>query len=557
MPSCTHCSSAFDITKEDLVFYEKISPVFNGKKELIPPPTLCPPCRQQRRLAHSNESQLYHRKCDLTGRQIISVYSQDKPLKVYEPREWWSDKWDPKDYGREFDFDRPFFDQFTELRNDVPHLALLVDGNENSDYVNYSGWDKNCYLCFCVDYSEDCYYCHDTYYSKNSVDCFFGYELEICYECVGCKKCHRLFHSQNCSQCSDGWYLFDCTDCRNCFGCTGLRHKEYHWFNEQISKDEYEKRMREFLALPREQRKKVWNVFMKLLLAFPHREMEGTQNENVLGNYLFNCKNAFHCYDSTDLEDCKFCMSTRGAKDCHDIDRWGKPAELSYECLGLGERATGVLFSYYCWNGDQNLLYCVLCHKSSDCFGCIGMRNARYCILNKQYTKEEYEALMPKIIEHMRKTSEWGEYFPASMSVFGYGETVADEYFPLAKEDVLKRGWNWHDDKERENYLGPKVAVPEHINDVEDSICEKILICETTGKPYKVIPQELAFYREHGIPLPRICPDRRYRDRVVLRNPQKLWKRECAKCKKEIQTTYAPERPEIVYCEQCYLANIY
>jgi hypothetical protein len=25
-----------------------------------------------------------------------------------------------------------------------------------------------------------------------------------------------------------------------------------------------------------------------------------------------------------------------------------------------------------------------------------------YCILNKQYTKEEYEILVPKIIEHMK-----------------------------------------------------------------------------------------------------------------------------------------------------------
>jgi len=38
---------------------------------------------------------------------------------------------------------------------------------------------------------------------------------------------------------------------------------------------------------------------------------------------------------------------------------------------------------------------------------------------------------VPKIIEHMQKMGEWGEFFPSSLSPFGYNETVAEEYYPI------------------------------------------------------------------------------------------------------------------------------
>ena len=95
------------------------------------------------------------------------------------------------------------------------------------------------------------------------------------------------------------------------------------------------------------------------------------------------------------------------------------------------------------------------------------------------------------------------------------------------------------------------------IADVSDDIVKHILTCEITGKPYKIIPQELKFYREMNLPIPRKCPDQRHKERMALRNPRKLWSRKCKKCGKEMQTTYAPERQEIVYCEECYLKEIY
>jgi len=194
------------------------------------------------------------------------------------------------------------------------------------------------------------------------------------------------------------------------------------------------------------------------------------------------------------------------------------------------------------------------------CFACVGLRNKQYCILNKQYTEEEYNILVPKIIEHMRKTGEWGEFFSPSLSPFGYNETVAMEYFPLSKEEVLKLGFNWSDYEPpfpKVEKIIPASKLPENIADIPDDILNWAIECEVTKKPFRIIKQELEFYRKHSLPIPRRHPDQRHLDRLALRNPRKLYERKCDQCHKDMITTYAPDRPETVYCEECYQREVY
>ena len=95
---CRQCKTMFDITDKDMNFYDKVSPIFNNKKYQIPTPTLCPDCRQQRRLHFRNERNFYRRKCDLTGKDMVSIYSPDKPCKVYDQKNRRSDTWNPLEY---------------------------------------------------------------------------------------------------------------------------------------------------------------------------------------------------------------------------------------------------------------------------------------------------------------------------------------------------------------------------------------------------------------------------------------------------------------------------
>src|SRR3989339_1492471 len=130
--TCKNCAESFEITDSDLKFYDKISPVFAGKKYLIEAPTFCPECRQQRRFAFRNERNLYHRKCALTGKQIISNYGNHTGITIYSQDAWWSDKWNAKSYGRKYNFDKSFFEQFAELMKEVPQLSISVWNSENS-----------------------------------------------------------------------------------------------------------------------------------------------------------------------------------------------------------------------------------------------------------------------------------------------------------------------------------------------------------------------------------------------------------------------------------------
>src|SRR3989339_375271 len=237
---CKNCQQNFEIVSEDLKFYNKISPVFEGKKYLIPAPSLCSECRQQRRLSFRNERNLYNRKCDLCKKDIISMYSFDKEYIVYCQSCWWSDKWDPLNYGQEYDFNRSFFEQFYNLSKKVPQISLFNTKSENSDFCNLTTFSKNCYLCFGGDYNFDCFHCTFNFNTKNCIDVYWLNKSELCYQCVDCDTCFHVKYSQYAKNCSDSSFLFDCQNCENCIACIGLNNKKFYIFNKHYSKDEYE-----------------------------------------------------------------------------------------------------------------------------------------------------------------------------------------------------------------------------------------------------------------------------------------------------------------------------
>ncbi len=568
--TCGICSTAFDVTAADLAFLEKLSPAFGGKKEALPPPTLCPGCRQQRRLLWRNERRLCRRTCGLCGKPVISMYAKDKPFPVHCTECWWGDRWDPLSFGRAFDFSRPFFPQFRALQEQVPRLALNVVGNENSEYVNLGGYNKNCYLVFAMEYNEDCLYGTELVKSVGCVDTFNCFESQYCYEATDVEKCHRLFFSRDCSGCADGLFLSDCRNCNDCMFCANLRGKRYCVRNKQRTREEYG---REKAAVEERIATGGLPQLLAECAAFerarPHRAASVVNSENVTGDYLKNSRNLHRCFDVSYGEDCAYVYTGFKVKDLLDVCHTTE-GELSYEALSLGYGSYGVAFTHGSWT-SKNILYCDIAQSSQDCFGCVGLKRNRHCILNRQYAKEEYEKLVPRIIEHMRKTplrspdgsfagQEWGEFFPAECAPFAYNETTALQYFPLRREEALARGFAWQEERDEVSGVSrviPASQLPDSIDDISDDIVNWAIECEATKRPFKIIKQELEFYRKMRLPVPRFHPDERHRRRIALRNPRKLWKRNCGKCGKEMETTYAPDRPEKVYCEECYLKEVY
>jgi len=575
--NCKHCQASFEITDKDLDFYEKVSPVFplsqpfpqgekggvdiwdGNIKYFIPSPTFCSDCRQQRRLSFRNERKLYKRKCDATWNDIISIYSPDKPYKVYDWKEWWNDTWNPLDYWVEFDGKRWFFQQFDWLMKKVPLVKLITFWeNINSDYCNYVMWLKNCYLEHGSIESEDCMYGHNNGYSKNLVDTYFSVWNYV-YEWFLSKNIHNsryIYHSENITGSS---FIYNSQNLLNCFLCCNIKNKQYCISNQQYSKEEYTEKMNSI---------HLWNYtltqvyqkeFHKLILQFPQKHLHILNCENCSWDFLENGKNLRHCYYLTFWEnhDNSFCYESFHIQNCSDvINSWFSNHLLEgYNYMNTSKS----IFSYHL-ESCTNILYSTYLVNCNFCFWCIWLRNKSYCILNKQYTKEEYEKLVPKIIEHMKKTEEWWEFFPSSISPFWYNETVALEYFPLSKEEVLKQWFHWSDYKApfpKVEKIIPASKLPDDLSKIPDDILNRAIECEVTKKPFRIISQELEFYRKHNIPIPKRHPNQRHLDRMKLRNPRKLFDRKCIRCWKDIQTTYSPDRKEIVYCESCYEKELY
>ena len=569
--SCPQCASSFSTDPERIAFLDSRG---------IPHPTLCPDCRQQRRLAFRNERSLYHRQCDLCKKQIISVYSPDKPLTVYCAACWYGDKWNPLAYGRDYDFNRPFFDQFKELLNEVPALANMVFNSVNCEYNSFCVNSKDCYMSARVGDSEKVLYSYLPLHSLSCADCAIITECQYCYECFDCRNCYNLLFSRHCKTTSDSAFCYDCIGCKNCIGCVGLRNCEYYVFNKKCTKDEYEKFKTENTLASRANIQKLNEKFNAELLKHPHRAAIIQNAENASGDYIVDSKNIHNCFDVEKSDTAYDSFGVEYSKDIHD-GSFIYYGENCYENIA-NSQSSNILFSAVTIGGNFDLQYCFSCvNGANNSFGSVSLNKHGYCILNKQYSKEEYAALIPKIIAHMKKNrahgaraeesgfagsgahdQEYGEFFPATISPFAYNESVANGYYPLTRESVMEKGWKWKESETKEteqmNY-----KIPDMIFDVSDSIINETLSCRNPqgggecGKSYKLVAREIEQYRLFNVAVPDKCPDCRYVSRSAFHNPRKPHSRNCAKCSSPIQTTFAPSRKEKVYCESCYLKEVY
>ncbi|MCX6807464.1 MAG: hypothetical protein NTZ80_01485 [Patescibacteria group bacterium] len=564
MKICSKCKAQFEIADVDKEFYDRISPVFpsagstqTAVKCPIPEPNSCPKCRSKRRLSFRNERKIYKRRCDFTGNDIISSYSPDKFIKVFDQKEWWGDSWDAKYYGRDFDFQRPFFEQFAELLSAVPKMNLVQQGEmDNSAYCHCAAYNKNCYLLFASARDEDCSYGKFADDCTNCIDNYNIAHCELAYDCVDCSGCYE---TQSCREVYNSSSVFHSIDCRNCdflFACVGLRGQKYRVLNEPVTKEVFQDLMQN-----RAKQKEILQKLPELYLSRPRLYTNFIQSEDFSGSYIENSKNAHFCYDVHGLEDCKFCSEMRNSKNVYDVDCYGvtQNNELLYEDEGVGHGVFQILFSKLIWGGSANVLYSYECFASENLFGCTGLKKEQYCILNKKYSSEEYYQLVQKIIAHMQKTNEFGEFFPSLISPYGYNETLAIEHWPLNKNEAIEKRFNWSD------YESPAPAVakivqasklPDSIDQVPDDILDWAIECPESRKPFKITKPELKFYRKNNIPLPHFHPEIRYAKRFNLRNPRQLWRRTCDNdnCQVVFDSPYAPDRPEKVFCEKCFQA---
>jgi hypothetical protein len=570
MPSCATCTSAFVIHPDETAFLQKMTFRFGATDVQLPPPIFCPDCRCKRRTCYRNEQSLHKIRSAFSGKDVISIFAETppwgEPYKIYDQDEWRSDAWDPMDYGRDPDLSKPILGQLATLQKDVPRMALITLGNENSAFTTGTAYCKNCYLINSSEYCEDCYYGKLLQKCQNAVDCSYLYDSQHCYECFSVYTsygCQYLSFSQNCQDC---FFSSNLKGCKNCCLCTNLDHKEYHFQNQPLSKQEYEARLATFRGslAKTEQMKTLWRTQLDVMV---RKYANIVNSDNCSGDYIEHSRNCLDCYDVNSSEDCRYVQVGVNVKDNYDASNMYLKSELCYDTLGTIECHT-VAYCLFVFH-SQRLLYCDYCFSCSDCFGCSGLTRKKHCVFNKQYTKEEYETLVPKIIEHMKNDGggameagtgkaggSWGLFYLPQYSMFAYNESLASEYFVMERDAAVEAGFHWRE-TDQKNYRPQSATIPDGIDGVPESIVQEILACRDCRKNFRIVPQELEFYRSMIVPVPQKCPDCRHRARMQLRNPRKLWDRQCGTCGKGVQSTYAPDRPEKILCENCYLKEVY
>ncbi|MEK7585732.1 MAG: hypothetical protein AAB477_00660 [Patescibacteria group bacterium] len=574
---CQNCKQDFTIEPDDFSFYEKMK---------VPAPTFCPECRFVRRLNSRNERSLFKTICGLCNKSTITMYNPVAGYIVYCSSCYQSDAWDPLSYGKEYDFSRPFFEQYRDLLQIVPKRAVHgINPGRNTEYSNYIFNSTDVFLAYSVVRSEGIYHSRGVDISKQCIDCTNIKECESCYQIVQGTRNYGSKFLVDSRDCIDSQYLYDCANCSSCFMSSNLRNKQYVYKGEQLTKEVYQEAIKKYNIGSFKVKTQLMAEFKELIENKTiHRFARIFKSVDSTGDYIENSKSVKKSFEVFEAENAKYGWRlTDGPTDMYDVAGSGK-SELLYEAVGAAWGSRNSSF-FIVGNATIDSSYCDYCLNVSNIFGSVSLRNVQYVILNKQYTKEEYEILIPKIIEHMKtmpyidqkeRIYSYGEFFPQICVAHAYNESLAQEYFPLSKEEVISRGYLWRDPEIKNNQSTIAVqGIPDSIEDIPDDFIKEAIECMHNSvacdhqctKAFRLNSDELVYLKKWNLPIPRLCPNCRHCERLDFRTPAKLWHRSCmcdlkghfhgdGHCEVEFETSYAPERPEKVYCERCYQAEV-
>ncbi len=497
--------------QEHIRTFEELHPLL--KKGDIPLPKIHPLEHLRQMHSYVTLTSLFESKSVLSQKSQITRYNPELGYKVCTYEEFWDDNLDNVQFGQEYDFDRPFFEQWNELMHQVYMQPLVQINCENSSYVDSSSNLKNCYMCFGVGESEDCLYVVKSRYplkNKDCIDCVGIIQCELCYACVDSDNCYACQHCQDCVNCSDLFCSYDLIGCKNCFGCFGLRRKEFCIFNKQVTQKEYKTFLKSLDLGDYQVRSEQIKKCEEFIANSGHQSHQIKQSENATGDYLSHCRNIVDCYLGDNLEDCGYSTGAYGK------DGWRSElyhGELAYNSAVLFGRLG---FGNSIHTGSENF-YSYMIFNCDSCFGCAMLKKKSYCILNKQYTKAEYFELIPRIIAHMKQTGEWGQFLPPQYAPHYYEESQSyDWYMPISAANTKERGYRIRPGEIEPTEISGAVKATElPMNSKEinsDEILRLTIKCSTTGKAYRFTRKEIDFYQKHHIPLPRIHWEERLRN---------------------------------------------
>ena len=589
---CRRTGKEFPIFESEKLLLEKISPTIGDKKYQISLPQLSPEARQIKRLIWRNERKFY-KFVDSKGVSGISTISDQMWLKVMSQADFY--EYDHLQYG--LDYSNNLFADLSTLFKNMPYPNKLGSNMENSEYCNQETDDKNCYLNAWGHNNQNSLY---TTYSLKGLRTVDGYRVmnsEHTYESIDIHTSQRVFFSQQIENSYNIWFSYDIKWCQNVLFGFGLNNANYVFKNKTVSKEEREilyQSYKEKIA-SRTGLVEVLKEYEEFTKDFPLKGIIAVNTENsVWGNDLINVKNALCSSRGEESQDIAYTNLFAGVSDVMDIESVGR-AQKNYN-IASSIKTNDCVVGSHIFENIQNGYYVYAIKNSSYITACVGLDHKQYCFLNKQYDQKQWEKLTIISIEELQSKERFWEFFEPQDAPFPYNDSVAMDYYPIhtviahGQEKIINSKWIgtvtilspeqfisdalldlwWMEKvpikrrtKEQEINIQSGMQtiraqdLPETITDTPDDILKKAIICEVSGRPFRIVWLELEFYRKHGLPLPRKHYDIRHEERLAKRSGRSTYIRHCDACEEEMLSAYPTNSWCKVYCDACYNKEIY
>lgn len=412
-----------------------------------------------------------------------------------------------------------FIQEFRKLFMASPQCGSWTRASENCDYGDISTVSKDCYMCFNSGNCRNAYYCEDSRAMTDSTDCAFCEDCELCYECVDCDSCYNSNFCQDCTNCQNVNFSYDLRRCKDCFGCCTLRDKQYCIFNEQFSRQEYEKKMKLFDYSNVAGIKFIWGKLEEFKKKNPRMYVHQHDTTNCTGDYIYHSKNCHDCFDTRHTEDSGYVYQANldiGTKDSWDCGPIPTGMDLCYD-IAYAHYLFNSKHLYWCGNVKDSE-WCINCMECEHLFGCVYLKNKQkgFYILNKKVDGDYYRKIIEVIQKELLDNGIYTLY------------DLVNKDLELGKKDEEKR------------------------LSLDDKTGRDCFIC---GDHFTIVPAEIEFYRKMKITWPVYCPNCRADQRWKLRPERKMYKRICDSCKKSLISTYTADSKFVVYCLKCWHEN--
>ena len=545
------------ISGEKRILTEKEINVY--QKHDAPPLDYSPLVRMQMLTTQWPGGQWWYNKHAETGAPIITAVHPATGIRVLPDKEWFE-----KDFGEinlDVDFEKPFLDQLLELRRKVPSSAGRNFKEVENSIALVSLGDVNSYFVV-LSRSKNSFFSVSALDTESSAEVYNSSSITNSYQIVHSDRVYNSQYVRESRDCINSAFLFDCRNVENCFGATNKRNKSYLWFNEQLTKEEWEKRRAEVDLGSRAEAKKWLDKFDDLVKTAVWPENFNEHNENSTGEYLTkatNCDSVYYAdggardefHTSWSLGNCErnaYASSMSNSQDNYfscDVVECNK-TRYSYMLMRC-----------------QNVEYSTECYDCEDCFGCVGLRRKKFCILNKQYTEEDYWNKLDELKCAMLVRGEYGEFLPAKMSPAYFPEGGSVRYY-LADPDTFAKKVNAHDFKaDADGAIGSvlsgaenvpdSMTIPDSIDDIDEAWVSKPVQDATYSRRFSLLAPEVSLYKKLRVAPPTSHHVKRVLDLTLTANTGVFEEKICEGCKKKITVSKNARYPDRhIFCKSCY-----